>query len=49
LFALRFGTAHGLSFSSVLSELNISEGSRFAALIGFDIGIELGQIVFVVV
>jgi hypothetical protein len=28
--------------------LNISESSRLAALIGFNIGIELGQIVFVV-
>jgi hypothetical protein len=48
LLALVFGTVHGLGFSSVLSELNISESSRLAALIGFNIGIELGQIVFVV-
>jgi hypothetical protein len=48
LLALVFGTVHGLGFSSVLSELDISESSRLAALIGFNIGIELGQIVFVV-
>jgi HupE / UreJ protein len=47
LLALAFGTIHGLGFSSVLSELEISAGSRLAALIGFNIGIELGQIAFV--
>jgi HupE / UreJ protein len=47
LLALAFGTIHGLGFSSVLSELDISAGSRLAALVGFNIGIELGQIVFV--
>ncbi len=46
---LVFGTVHGLGFSSVLSELDISEGSRLIALIGFNLGIELGQIAFVVV
>jgi HupE / UreJ protein len=31
----------------VLSELEISAGSRLLALVGFNLGIELGQIVFV--
>jgi uncharacterized pyridoxamine 5'-phosphate oxidase family protein len=44
---LIFGTIHGLGFSSVLSELEISAGSRLLALVGFNLGIELGQIVFV--
>jgi hypothetical protein len=46
---LIFGTVHGLGFSSVLSELEISAGSRLLALIGFNLGIELGQIVFVMI
>jgi hypothetical protein len=45
---LVFGTVHGLGFSSVLSELEISAGSRLMALVGFNLGIELGQIAFVV-
>jgi HupE / UreJ protein len=45
---LVFGTVHGLGFSSVLSELDISAGSRLFALLGFNLGIELGQIAFVI-
>jgi HupE / UreJ protein len=44
---LIFGTIHGLGFSSVLTEMNISATSRFSALLGFNVGIELGQIAFV--
>jgi hypothetical protein len=44
---LVFGTIHGLGFSTVLSELDISAGSRLMALIGFNLGIEFGQIAFV--
>jgi hypothetical protein len=46
---LVFGTIHGLGFSTVLSELEISAGSQLAALIGFNVGIELGQVAFVAV
>jgi HupE / UreJ protein len=46
---LIFGTVHGLGFSSVLSELEISTGSQLAALIGFNLGIELGQVAFVAI
>jgi HupE / UreJ protein len=45
--ALLFGTVHGLGFSSVLNELDVSATSRLAALIGFNFGIEFGQIFFV--
>jgi hypothetical protein len=44
---LVFGTIHGLGFSSVLTEMNVSAASKFSALLGFNIGIELGQITFV--
>jgi HupE / UreJ protein len=44
---LVFGTVHGLGFSGVLSEMEISADSRLFALIGFNMGIELGQIAFV--
>jgi hypothetical protein len=46
---LVFGTIHGLGFSSVLSELEISAGSRLMALIGFNLGIEFGQVAFVAI
>jgi HupE / UreJ protein len=46
---LVFGTIHGLGFSSVLTEMNISSTSKLSALSGFNIGIELGQIAFVIV
>ena len=49
-----FGLLHGLGFASVLSEFGLPEGQFLPALIGFNIGVELGQltviaIVFVVV
>jgi HupE / UreJ protein len=46
---LVFGTIHGLGFSSVLGELDVSTDSRLAALIGFNLGIELGQVAFVAI
>tara|TARA_R110000787_G_scaffold18110_1_gene55877 strand:- start:721 stop:1743 length:1023 start_codon:yes stop_codon:yes gene_type:complete len=49
-----FGLLHGLGFASVLGEFGLPEGQFLPALIGFNIGVELGQltviaIVFVVV
>lgn len=39
-----FGLLHGLGFASVLSDVGLPEGRLFVALIGFNIGVELGQL-----
>jgi hypothetical protein len=42
-----FGLLHGLGFASVLDELTVSSADILPALLGFNIGIELGQIFFI--
>ena len=44
-----FGLLHGLGFASVLSEFGLAPGRFVSALIGFNIGVEVGQIVVVTV
>lgn len=39
-----FGLLHGLGFASVLSDVGLPEGRFVVALIGFNIGVELGQL-----
>ncbi len=39
-----FGLLHGLGFASVLGEFGIPDDQFFAALIGFNIGVEFGQL-----
>ena len=39
-----FGLLHGLGFAGVLSELGMPEGRFLAALLSFNLGVELGQI-----
>lgn len=39
-----FGLLHGLGFASVLGEFGLPEGQIVPALIGFNIGVELGQL-----
>ncbi|CAA0087630.1 Uncharacterised protein [Zhongshania aliphaticivorans] len=41
-----FGLLHGLGFASVLAELAVPSGKMLPALLGFNIGIELGQLLF---
>ncbi len=42
-----FGTIHGLGFASALQELQLSAAETWRALIGFNLGIEFGQLVIV--
>lgn len=42
-----FGLIHGLGFANVLREIGFSEDQSFLSLAGFNIGVEVGQIVFV--
>nr|WP_235190179.1 HupE/UreJ family protein [Sulfitobacter mediterraneus] len=39
-----FGLLHGLGFASVLGEFGLPEGQFIPALIGFNVGVELGQL-----
>lgn len=39
-----FGLLHGLGFASVLGEYGLPEGNFIPALIGFNIGVEFGQL-----
>jgi len=39
-----FGLLHGLGFASVLSEFGLPDGRFVAGLIGFNVGVEIGQL-----
>ncbi len=43
-----FGLLHGLGFASVLGEFGLPEDQLVAALIGFNIGVEFGQIIVLI-
>ena len=45
--ALAFGLLHGFGFAGVLGEIGIPEGTRVSALLGFNLGVEAGQLTFV--
>jgi hydrogenase/urease accessory protein HupE len=47
VIAAIFGLVHGLGFASALSELDLSRQALVRALIGFNVGVELGQLAFV--
>jgi hydrogenase/urease accessory protein HupE len=45
--AASFGLLHGFGFASVLSEIGLPQTEIPAALLFFNVGVEIGQIVFV--
>ena len=47
LLAFVFGLVHGFGFASVLSELDLSQANLLGSLIGFNAGVEAGQIAIV--
>lgn len=47
LIAAAFGLLHGMGFAGALAEVGLPDGARTAALLGFNLGVELGQLVFV--
>lgn len=42
-----FGLLHGLGFATALGELGVQPGEQLASLVFFNIGVEMGQLVFV--
>ena len=47
--AFSFGLLHGLGFAGALAEIGLPEGNRLAALLFFNLGIEIGQLLIVAV
>ncbi len=47
LMAFAFGLIHGFGFASVLSDLGLSADTKGIALLGFNLGVELGQLAIV--
>lgn len=43
-----FGLLHGLGFASVLGEFGLAPGRFVSALVGFNIGVEIGQITVII-
>ena len=48
LVVVIFGLLHGLGFASALGELGIERAERWESLLFFNIGVEIGQVLFVV-
>jgi len=49
LVAFMFGLIHGFGFATVLIELGLPESSMLLALLFFNIGIETGQLLFILI
>lgn len=47
LVAFTFGLIHGFGFASVLADLNLPNSSLVLSLFGFNIGVEIGQLILV--
>ncbi|WP_199775480.1 HupE/UreJ family protein [Microbulbifer pacificus] len=47
LVAFAFGLLHGFGFAGALSELGLPEGDIPLALLAFNLGVELGQLLFI--
>ncbi len=44
-----FGLLHGLGFADALKEIGVAPHERLVALVSFNVGVEIGQLIFVVV
>ena len=49
LVAFAFGLIHGFGFASVLADLNLPNSSLVLSLLGFNIGVEIGQLILVAI
>ena len=49
LLVFVFGLFHGLGFANVLAPLGGGGGNRVAALLGFNVGVEIGQLSVILV
>ena len=49
MVAFAFGLIHGFGFASVLADLGLPQGTLVLALVGFNVGVECGQLAIVAV
>ncbi|MCW5632510.1 MAG: HupE/UreJ family protein [Rubrivivax sp.] len=49
LVAFGFGLVHGFGFAGALAELGLPQGALAVSLLGFNVGVELGQLAIVLV
>ena len=49
VLAFIFGLIHGFGFASVLADLGLPQSALVLALVGFNVGVELGQLAIVAV
>ena len=49
VMAFVFGLIHGFGFASVLTDLGLPQGALVLALVGFNVGVEIGQLAIVAV
>ncbi len=49
LLAFIFGLVHGFGFASVLTDLGLNQSSLLWSLLGFNLGVEIGQFILVLV
>jgi hypothetical protein len=47
VMAFVFGLVHGFGFASVLADLGLPQGALALALVGFNLGVEIGQLAIV--
>ncbi|MES2537399.1 MAG: HupE/UreJ family protein [Pseudomonadota bacterium] len=47
MMAFLFGLIHGFGFATVLSDLGLPQGALILSLVGFNVGVELGQVAIV--
>ena len=47
MVAFAFGLVHGLGFANVLMDLGLPQGTLLLALVGFNLGVEVGQLAIV--
>lgn len=47
VMAFAFGLIHGFGFASVLTDLGLPQGTLVLALVGFNLGVEVGQLAIV--
>jgi hypothetical protein len=46
-FAFSFGLIHGMGIASVLLDMGLADGQRVLSLLGFNLGVEVGQLAIV--
>jgi hypothetical protein len=48
MWSFGFGLVHGLGFAAALGELDLHGAALIRGLVGFNVGVEIGQLIFVI-